>query len=90
MSDSGGYVKGILRRVGVKKGNVISEQENEIFKDTYAEAKARFTLMAIDWWERTTGFETSKEWDEEQNKIWVSWVTGETRTEVEIWLERAE
>jgi hypothetical protein len=88
--DNGGYVKGILRRVGVKKGNVISEQENELLKQTYAEAEARFTLMAIDWWERTTGFETSKEWDEENHKIWVTWVSGETRTEVEIWLERAE
>lgn len=89
MTDNGGYIKGVMRRVGVKKGNVISEQENEIFKDTYDEAKARFVLTAIDWWERTTGFETSKERDEENHKIWVTWVAGETRTEVEIWLERA-
>lgn len=88
MIDNGGYVKGVIRRVGVKKGNVISEQENEIFRDSYEEAKAKFALLAIDWWERVTGFETSREWDTEEHKIWVTWVAGDTRTEVEIWLER--
>lgn len=88
MTDNGGYVKGIMRRVGVKKGNVISEQENELFRDTYSRAHAEFLNMATFWWERGTGFETSKEWDQEGNKIWVSWVAGETRTEIEIWLER--
>jgi hypothetical protein len=87
-SDNGGYVKGIMRRVGVKKGNVISEQENEIFRDTYAEAKAKFEALATDWWERATGFETSGSWDEDENRLRVTWVAGDTRTEVELWLER--
>lgn len=88
MTDNGGYVKGVMRRVGVKKGNVISEQENELFRDSYGGARAQFVAMATYWWDRGTGFETSKEWDEEENKIWVTWVAGDTRTEIEIWLER--
>lgn len=89
MTDGGGYIKGTMRRIGVKKGNVISEQENELFRDSYEEAKAKFVSLAEDWWGRSTGFETSKEWDADENKIWITWVAGDTRTEVELWLERA-
>lgn len=90
MTDKGGYVKGILRRVGVKKGNVISEQENELFRWTYDEAHVKFLSLAADWWDRASAYESVKEWDQEGNKIKVAWTVGDTRTEVEIWLERVE
>jgi hypothetical protein len=76
-----------MRCVGVKKGNVISEQENELFRDTYDVARWKFLALADDWWERGSGLEMMKEWD--GDRIKVSWVAGDTRTEVEIWLERA-
>lgn len=87
MSDNGAYIKGIMRRVGVKKGNVISEQENELFRDTFDEAREKFFRMADFWEARGTGLEMTKEWEEDRVKI--TWVAGETRTEIEIWLERA-
>lgn len=78
-----------MRRVGVKKGNVISEQENELFRHTYDNALEKFRMLAGDWWENASAYESEKEWDEEGKKVKLSWTVGDTRTEVEIWLERA-
>jgi len=60
-----------------------------LFRDTYDGARAKFLELAEDWWERGTGLELTKQWDGKANRVEVSWTAGDTRTEVEIWLERA-
>lgn len=88
MSDKGGYVKGRLTRVGVKKGNVISEQENEIYRDTYESAVAAFNDMVEKWWNSAAGMESEKEYTDEA--LTITWTVGETRSRVELWVEREE
>ena len=88
MADKGGYVKGRLTRTGVKKGNVISTQENEIYRDTYEGAVAAFNDMVEKWWDSGTGMDSEREYTDEA--LTIRWVVGETRSTVELWVERAE
>ena len=88
MSDKGGYVKGRLTRVGVKKGNVISEQENEIYRDTYDEAVIAFADMVGQWWDSGSGMDSEREYTDD--RLTIRWVVGDTRSTVELWVEREE
>jgi len=88
VTENGGYVKGRLTRVGVKKGNVISEQENELFRDTYEDAVAAYQDMIERWVNSGAGMDSEREFTDKGFKV--TWVVGETRSTVELWVERAE